>query len=230
MAWIKKDTAVEVSKELEYDNTNIQETNAYSAEITECRLAPSQAEGSKSVSLVVGIKTEDGDTNKTFFTIMGKNGETFFESTYKGKTVKKQHFGLSIADTAFKIALGKEIFEVEPVEVEYQVWDKEDKEMVTKKGDGFPDMIGKKIGVCVQMTREISGSESKEFGTIEHFFDADTGLFSEEEAGAAKTKLDKWLASSKDFKIVEKEAQNKSSFGAKKEATGDAPKKSGWGR
>ena len=65
--WIKKNTEVEVSKELEYENSSISESNAYEVEITECRLANSTAQGSKSVSLVVGIKTEDGETNRTFF-------------------------------------------------------------------------------------------------------------------------------------------------------------------
>jgi len=232
MAWIKQEANVEVAAELDYENDGIQKTNAYKAEITECRLAESQDEKSKSMSLVVGIKTEDGETAKTYFTIMGRDGNTYFESTYKGKTVKKQHFGLSIANTLFEIALGKEIFDCEPEDVEFERWDKEEKEMVKDNGQGFPEMIGKVVGVCVQMHREISGTDSKEFSKIEHFFDDATGLFSGEEAGTTKTKLDKWLGSMKEFKVTEKEAQNKSSFGgAKKEATdGEEPVKSRWGK
>ena len=230
--WIKKNTEVEVQEELEYDNTNIQVTNAYEAEVTGCRLSESKAEGSKSVSLVVDVKTEDGETNRTFFTVMGKDGETYFESTVKGNKVKKQHFGLSIANTLFELTLGKEIFDCDPSEVEFQAWDKEAEEMVTKKAEGFPEIIGKKIGICLQMNREISGTDSKEYGTMEHFFDIATGLFSNEDPESKKTKLDKWLGSMKDFKVTEKEAKNKSSFGNKKktEDAGDEKPKNKWGR
>ena len=73
--------------------------------------------------------------------------------------VKKQHFGLTIVNTAFKIALGKEIFDIEPTkEIEYEAYNKDEEKMVTLKGDGFPDLIGKKIGVCVQIIREIQGT------------------------------------------------------------------------
>jgi len=228
--WIKKNTEeVEVSKELEYENSNIAESNAYEAEITECRLAESSAQGSKSVSLVVGIKTDDGETNKTYFTVMGRDGETYFTSTYQGKTIKKQHFGLSIADTLFQLVIGKEIFDVEPEEVEFKSWNKEDKAFEDKKGEGFPELIGKKIGACVQLTKEISGADSKEYGTIEHFFDLKSGLMFGEDPEAKKTKLSKWLGSMKDYKIVEKEAQNKTSFGSKDKGS-DAPSKSKWGK
>lgn len=230
-SWIKKDTTVEVSKELEYSSDAVVESNAYDAEITECRLANSNTAGSKSVSLVVGIKTEAGETNKTFFTIMGKDGETYFESTYKGKTIKKQHFGLSIANTLFELVLGKEIFDVEPSNIEYQTWDKEDKEMKTVSGQGFPDIVGHKIGICLQMNKEISGADSKEYGVIEHFFNAETGLFSgEEEEIGKKTKLSKWLGSMKDYKVTEKEPQNKSSFGAKKTVDATETPKKKWGK
>lgn len=227
--WIKRNEEVEVSKELEYENTNISTTNAYEVEITECRIAPSMAQGSKSVSVVVGVKDENGDSNRTFFTVMGKDGNTYFESTYNGNTVKKQHFGLSIVNTMFQLLEGKEVFDVEPSEVTYEVWNKEDKKKEEKTGDGFPELVGKKIGVCIQMTKEISGVDSKEYGTIEHFFDLETGLMFAEDSETKRTKLSKWLGSMKDYKIVEKEAQNKSSFGAKKETT-DAPKKSKWGK
>lgn len=228
--WIKKENDVEVSKELEYEDTSIQKTNAYSAKITECRLANSKTAGSKSVSLVVGVETEDGETNRTYFTIIGKDGETFFTTQYKGKPIKKQHFGLSIANTLFQIVLGKEIFDVEPTEVEYEVFDKEEKEMVKEKGDGFPDLIGAEVGICLQRYKEIAGSDSKEYGTIEHFFDVETGLFANEDvAEGAKTKLDKWLGSMKEVKVVEKEAQNKSAFGKKKDDGGEDKPKSKWG-
>lgn len=141
MAWISKNSEVEVSKELEFDNSNIQETNAYEVEITECRLAESTAQGSKSVSLVVGVKTEEDETAKTFFTVMGRDGNTYYESTIKGKKVKKQHFGLSTVNTLFKIALDKEVFDCEPEEVTYKAWDKEDKTMKDTQGNGFPEII-----------------------------------------------------------------------------------------
>ncbi len=186
MAWIKKNEEVEVTKELEYENTSISVSNAYECTITECRIAKSKTQGSKSVSLVVGIKTDEGETNKTFFTIMGKDGETYFTSTYQGKTVKKQHFGLSIANTLFQLAIGKEIFDVEPQEVEYKQWDAEDKTMKDVTGDGFPELIGKKIGACVQLTKEICGADSKEIGNIEHFFDPETGLMFGEDPDTKK--------------------------------------------
>ena len=180
--------------------------------------------------MVVGAKTDDDETVKTYFTIMGRNGETYFESTVGGKKVKKQHFGLNIADTLFNIALGKEIFDCEPSKVDIKVWDKEAKEMKDSEANGFPEMIGKKVGICVQMVREINGADSREFPEITHFFNSETGLFHTEEEGKKKTKLDIWLASSKDFRVVEKQQQNTNSFGKKKEASEEAPKKSGWGR
>ena len=84
MAWLKKESNVEVGGELEFSNNAISETNAYEVEITEARLAESKDAQSKSMSLVIGVKTEDGQTNKTFFTIMGKDGKTYFESTVAG--------------------------------------------------------------------------------------------------------------------------------------------------
>lgn len=229
-AWIKKEEEVEVSKELEYENTSISESNAYEVEITECRIANSTVKGSKSVSVVVGVKDENGDSNRTFFTVMGKDGNTYFESSYQGKTVKKQHFGLSIVNTLFQLVEGREVFDMEPSEVTYEVWNKDEKKKEEKKGDGFPSLVGKKIGACIQMTKEISGADSKEYGTIEHFFDLESGLMFEENPDSTRTKLQKWLGSMKDYKIIEKEAQNKSSFGAKKESSDKAPKKSKWGQ
>jgi hypothetical protein len=233
MAWIKKDESVEVSKELEFSNSNITETNAYEVEITECRLANSQTQGSKSVSLVIGAKTEDDETVRSYFTIMGKDGETYFESTVKGKKVKKQHFGLNIANTLFKLALEKEIFDCEPSEVEFKQWNKEEKEMEDATGDGFPELIGAKVGICVQIVKEISGADSKQYPEIKHFFDLESGLFADEDPEAKKSKLDIWLAGRKEFYVIEKEAQNKSSFGKKKSSDDgeEAPKKkSKWGK
>lgn len=231
MAWIQRNTDVEVSAELEYNNTNITTTNAYTAEVTECYLKDSTDTQSKSKSLVVGVKTDDDETARTYFTIMGRDGNTYFESTVGGKKVKKQHFGLNIADTLFKIALGKEIFACEPSEVDIKVWNKEEKELEDAKADGFPDVIGKKVGVCVQMVREKNGADSKEYPEITHFFDAESGLFSGEESGKKKTKLDIWLASAKEFKVIEKQQQNTNSFGKKKsEQSEDAPRKTGWGK
>ena len=232
MAWIKKDSTAEVSQELEFENTNITKTDAYEAEITEAYLKNSADEQSKSVSLVINAKTEDGDTVKTYFTVMGRDGNTFFESTYKGKKVKKQHFGLSIANSLFKIAFdGKEIFDVEPAETTFSQWNKEDKEMEEHSGDGFPDLVGKKIGLCVQMIRKISGKDSSEYPEVTHFFDTETGLFSEEE-DSDRRKLDRWLSSAKEFKVIEEEAKVKTSFGKKADAgtDGEAPKKKKWGK
>jgi len=228
--WLKKEADVEVSQELEYSNNSISVTNAYEVEITGCRLSESKTQGSKSMSLVVDVKNEDGETNRTFFTIQGKDGNTYFESTVAGKTVKKQHFGLSIANTLFQIVEGKEIFDCEPAPLTYELYNKEEKKKEVVEGDGFPNLIGKKVGVCIQMTREIAGTDTKEYGSIEHFFDIESGLFANEERGEGKTKLDKWLGGLKDYKIVTKEAQNKSAFGAKKEESAAAPQKKGWGR
>lgn len=233
MAWIKQNKEAEVSVELEYDNNRLSVTDAYELEITEAYLKNSSDEDSKSVSLVISGKTEDDMTATTYFTVMGRDGETFFESTVKGKKVKKQHFGLNIANTVFMILLeGKEIFDCEPAETEYKVWNKEEKEMEDAKGDGFPELIGQKIGVTYQMKREINGADTKEFGEITHFFDVDTGLFSGEE-DSDNRKLDKWMHSKKEFitKTVEKP---KSSFGKKKNEASDdgaeTPKKKRWGR
>jgi hypothetical protein len=228
--WIKKNEEVEVQAELEFDNTSISNTNAYEVTVTECRLAKSTAQGSKSLSVVVGVETEDGETNKTFFTILGKDGETYFTSTYKGKVVKKQHFGLSIINTLFQLTLNKEIFDVEPEPVTYTQWDKEEKEMAEYEGEGFPSIVGKKVGICLQMVKEIAGTDSKEYGKIEHFFDLETGLFAGEDKDTKKTKLNKWLGSLKEYKVIEKEAQNKSAFGNKKETETEDKPKSRWGR
>ncbi len=235
-AWIKKDSTVEVSGEMEFSSDAITESNAYEAKITEAYLQNSQTAGSKSVSLVISVATEDGETAKSYFTIMGKDGETFFISTVKGKKVKKQHFGLNIVNSLFGIALDKEIFDCEPSETTYKKWNKEDKEMEELTGDGFPELVGKGVGVCVQMIRELKGSNSREYPELKHFFDAESGLFNgeEEPEGKNKTKLNKWLASKKDFQIVEKKETNKSSYGGKKKNADDeedAPKKkSKWGR
>lgn len=229
MSWIKKDTSVEVTQELEFTSNAISETNAYEVEITECRLAYAKDKTSKSVSLVVGVKTENGETAKSFFTVIGRDGNTYFESTVAGKTVKKQHFGLSIANTMFKILLDKEIFDVEPEKIIYEVYNKEEREKENVEGEGFPEIIGKKIGVCIQMVRTIDGKDSREQGNIEHFFDLETCLFADEVDSGGKRKLDKWLAYAKPFKEIVKEAP-KSAFGKKTEAKEDEAPKRKWGR
>ena len=222
MSWIKKTEGVEVAQEMEYESNRIEKTDAMEVEITEAYLQNSQQDDSKSVSVVIAVKDKDGLTNRSRFTIMGRNGETFFESTFKGKKVKKQHFGLSIVNTLFMIALDKEIFDIEPSETKYTQWNKEDKEMEDVTGDGFPDLIGKKIGICHQMIREIDGTDTKEWGEIAHFFDIETGLFAGEEE-SDNTKLDKWMhkAEKKPYIIKEASAKPKSSFGRKK-ADGEA--------
>ncbi len=234
MSWIKKEVTAEVSGEMEYENTRLSTTDAYEVKITEAYLKDSSDEQSKSKSLVITGETEDGLKATTYFTVLGRDGETFFESTVKGKKVKKQHFGLNIVNTVFMILLdGKEIFDCEPAETEYQVWNKEDKELEDVKGDGFPELIGKKIGITYQMKREIDGTDTKEFGEIAHFFDTETGLFCGEE-DSDNLKLDKWMNSKKEF-IVKTVEKPKSSFGNKKktetnEDGTEAPKKKRWGR
>ena len=231
--WIKKDVDAEVSGEMEFENNRISVTDAYEIEITEAYLRNSSDEDSKSVSLVLSGKTEKGETATSYFTVMGRDGETFFKSSVKGKLVKKQHFGLSQINTLFMILLeGKEIFDCEPVETEYKVWNKEEKEMEDAKGDGFPELIGKKIGITYQMRREINGADTKEFGEITHFFDLETGLFNGEEP-SDRTKLDKWINSKKDY-IVKEIEKPTSSFGKKKTEKNDdgveVPKKKRWGK
>ena len=229
MAWIKKNVDVEVSKELEYSSNRVQATNAYEAEVTEAYLQNSAQEGSKAVSLVVNIKTNEDEEAKTFFTVLGRDGNEYFMGTVAGKPVKKQHFGLSIANSLFQIALGKEIFDCEPSDTTYQKWNKDTKVLEKTKADGFPELVGKKVGVCIQMVRKISGKDSSEYPEISHFFDIETGLFATEEE-SPKHKLDRWLASAKDFKVIEDEAP-KSAFGNKSTAgSEEAPKKRKWGK
>lgn len=230
MAWIKKVSDVVVDKELEGGISKIAETNAYNVEIEEVYLKQSNTDGSEAVSLAVAVKTKDGEVAKTFFTIMGKDGNTYFESTVGGKKVKKQHFGLSIANSLFKIVLGKEIFDCEPSETTYRQYNKDTKEMETLEADGFPELVGKTVGVCAQMVRKIKGKDSTEYPEIVHFFDTETGLFADEEDNGGKRKLDRWLASAKDYKIIEEEAP-KSSFRKKADSDGDdKPAKRKWGK
>lgn len=233
MAWLKREADVEVTSELEYSNNGINKTDAYEVEITEAYLQHSKADGSKSISLVISAKTDADETIRTFFTLVGKDGNTYFTQSYNGKTVKKQHIGLSIANTLFGILLGKEIFDVTPSETSFEVYDKEAKERKIEKGDGFPELIGRVVGITAQMYREIDGAKSREYASIEHFFDVDTGLFFGEEAIEGKpTKLDKWLSSAKEFKEIVKETP-KSSFGKKELPKKDGeqpPVKRGWGK
>lgn len=234
MAWIKRDTQVEVREELEYESSSITVTNAYECEVTEAYLKESADDKSKSLSLVIGVKTDAGENARSFFTVLGRDGESYFTKTINGKTIKMQHIGLSIVNTLFGIALGKEIFDCEPSDVTYEQYNKDTKSRDEVTGDGFPDLIGKRIGTCIQMNREINGADSKEYSSIEHFFDIETGLFYKEEE-SENTKLNKWLKSAKDFKVKEAREVPKSSFGGKskapdKEASADAPVKKGWGR
>jgi len=213
--WIKKSADVEVSKELEFENQNIDKTDAYEVTITEAYLKESSDEQSKSMSLVINAETKDGDNVKTYFTVTGRDGETYFKTTHKGKEVKKQHFGLSIANSVFLMLLKQEIFDIEPAKTSFKQWNKENKEMESCTGDGFPELIGKKVGVCVQMIKKINGKDSSQYPEIAHFFDLATGLFAEEEP-SNRRKLDRWLSSAKEYKVVE-EKEVKSSFGKKPE-------------
>ena len=76
--WIKKSEDVEVIQELEFNNSKISASNAYEVEITGARLQQAKDEASKSVSLVIDVKTEDEETAREFFTIFGRDGEPFF--------------------------------------------------------------------------------------------------------------------------------------------------------
>ncbi len=231
MSWIKKESDIKIEEELDFESNKLEVTDAYEVKIVDAHLQASADENSKSVSLVIGIENEDKLTNRTFFTVLGRDGQTFFTSTRGGKTEKRQHFGLSSVNTLFGIALGKEIFDCEPEEVEYDKWDNDKKEMVKEKGEGFPELIGKTVGITYQMYREIKGQDSKEYGQITHFFNTETGLFYNEEDSDTR-KLDKWLKNPKAFIIKEvEEIQRKSSFGKKKEvAEGGEKPKSRWGR
>lgn len=232
MSWIKKDEEIVVIEELSSNDSRIQTSNAYEVEITGARL--SKGKESDSLSLIIDVKNEDGETAREFFTIMGKDGNTYFID--KRTNVKKQHIGLTIVNSLFQLVLDKEIFEVEPTEIEYQAYNKDLEEFETLTADGFPDLIGKTVGVCIQIERTIEGAESKEQPRIEHFFNPETGLFNKEEPKeGAKTKLDKWLDKKKEFKEIVKEVK-KSAFAAKKEdkkestSTIEEPKKNKWGR
>lgn len=234
MSWIKKSKEVVVIEELESNDSRIQTSNAYEVEITGARLAESKQDNSKSLSLVIDVKTDDGETAREFLTIQGKDGNTFFID--KRTKVKKQHIGLTIANSLFQLVLDKEIFDAEPEEIKYEAWNKDDEEMEELDGHGFPELIGKKIGVCVQIERVIEGADSKETPRIEHFFNHETGLFNKEvlEDGK-KTKLDKWLDKKKEFKEIIKEVvEKKSAFAAKttteKTEIAEEPKKNKWGR
>ena len=141
---------------------------------------------------------------------------------------------MTIVNSLFQLVLDKEIFDIEPKEVEYKIYNKETEELEDVKGDGFPDLIGKSVGACIQIERIIEGADSKESPRIEHFFNVETGLFNKEEPKeGAKTKLDKWLDKKKEFKEIIKEVKERTNFGGKKETTeasSEEPKKSKWGR
>lgn len=232
MAWIKREEEIVVVEELSNGSDRIQESNAYEVTITGARLAESQQKDSKSLSLVIDVANENGETAREYFTILGKDGNTYFID--KRSNVKKQHIGLTIANSLFQLVLNKEIFDIEPKEVEYKIYNKETEELEDVKGDGFPDLIGKSVGACIQIERIIEGADSKESPRIEHFFNIETGLFNKEEPkDGAKTKLDKWLDKKKEFKEIIKEVKERTNFGGKKEATessSEEPKKSKWGR
>ena len=232
MAWIKREEEIVVVEELSSGSDRIQESNAYEVTITGARLAESQQKDSKSLSLVIDVANENGETAREYFTILGKDGNTYFID--KRSNVKKQHIGLTIVNSLFQLVLDKEIFDIEPKEVEYKIYNKETEELEDVKGDGFPDLIGKSVGACIQIERIIEGADSKESPRIEHFFNVETGLFNKEEPKeGAKTKLDKWLDKKKEFKEIIKEVKERTNFGGKKETTessSEEPKKSKWGR
>ena len=238
MAWIKKTEDVVVDNELE-GVEKISKTDAYELEITQAYTQASKTPGSSSMSIVISSKdVESGEVNTTYFTVLGKDGNPYYVAKVGNKEVKKYLFGLNIVNTLFGIALGKEVFDVEPSSMKIEKWNNDAKAMEEVTVDGFPDLIGKKIGACVQMHREINGQDSKEYANIAHFFDPETGLFYNEE-DSDKRKLDKWLNGKKEFitKVVEDQPKRQSSFGKKKDSDGTsggsedgAPKASRWGR
>jgi len=218
MSWIKQaDENVEQQEEMG-GISGISKTDAYELEITEMYLKDSEM--SKSMSVVVNAKTDDNETVKSYFTVQGKDGLGFYEK--KGK--KYEHFGIASIRSLIRVALDKDLYDVEPTEGTYKQWDNEKKEMVEVKGRVFAELIGIKVGGTVQMTKTIAGADSKLTSDITHFFDLKTGLFANEEHSEGKrSKLDKWLNTKKEFKIVE-EQQRGSSFGKKKEEGGEKPK------
>ena len=86
MSWIKKSNDVEVNVELESDFSKIDKTDAYEVKVTDCHIQESRTEGSKSISLVVGVENAEGDVNTTYFTLTNKDGDTFY--TYNKKFCK----------------------------------------------------------------------------------------------------------------------------------------------
>lgn len=232
MAWLNEGKSVIVQEELGGGN-KIEESGAYEIEITSAYLSHSRQANSKSVSLCIeGVFAEEGKEDKTimeFFTIMGKDGKAFYTRNYGRGAKNFQHIGLRIVNSAFKILLDKTIFDIEPQPMTYEKWDNELKERVSEKGDGFPDLIGKKIGICVQMIREIKGQKSKELSDLVHFFDYGTGLFADE-VNSDHKKIDKWLRLKKDFivKEVEEYEAPQSSFGQADDESGEK-KPSPWG-
>jgi len=226
--WLQKTEENLNLEETTSDFSKIEVTDAYTVKITEAYTAPSKDPQSKSLSLWVSVENEDGETGRTRFTLTGRDGNTFYINK-KGE--KAAHIGLKIANSLFQIALGKEIFDVEPSEVDIKVWDNDSKEMVDAKADGFPELIGKTVGIQYQMHRTISGTDSKEYGEITRFFDNETGLgFGEVESN--RTKLDAFLRNKKEFIVTEETApQRSSSFGKKAEPTEDgAPVQKRWGK
>jgi len=227
MSWIKKDDDVVEQEEMEGGINRINSTDAYEVIVEQAYMQESRTQGSKSISLALSVKDAGTDAvNTTYFTLTGTDGNTFYLNK-KGE--KNLMFGLSIVNTLFGIAIGKEIFDVQPVPMTVTKWNNEIRDMETVTADGFPDLIGKKVGICLQMYRKIEGADSKESGSITHFFDTNTGLFNKE-VDSDNRKLDKWLNTKREF-IVKEVKEAKSSFGNKKERDDtNTPKKGRWGR
>jgi len=228
--WLKKESGIEKNAEMESDFNRIEKTDAYEVQITQAYVRESASADSKSISLVVSVKDiETEATNTTYFTLTNRSGETFYIRNINGVDKKYEMFGLSLANAMFNILLGKDIFDFEPQDMTTELWDKDAKAMKETTVSGFHDLVGKNIGVTIQMRRELDGQNSKEFGTIDHFFDPKSGLFHNEE-DSNNRKLDRWLNKKKEFIIKEVAQQQKSSFGKKKETTDGAEKPRKWGR
>ena len=224
--WLNRDADV---VEPDYYKEKVSVTNAYAGTVTQCRLNDSKQKGSKSVSLFIEVTTTDDEVATEFLTITGKDGNTFYINKKDGS--KRQHIGLGTANTLFLLTLGKEIFDIEPTNIEYEAYDKENEEMKTVSGQGFPEMIGKEIGIAVQVTKEGEGADIK-FGTeIQHFFNPVTGTYwNESDKGAGYTrKIDKWIKKAPEYKVIEAYAP-KRSFGGDKKSDTNAGESKGWGR
>jgi hypothetical protein len=102
---------------------------------------------------------KDGKTHREKFMLRGKDGKTFFVRNKK----KTQHFGINkikslikvvglYKDTEHKKLMGKLFSEAEVADVTYEEFGKEK----TEEFLTFPDLIGKKVKICITSKKENS--------------------------------------------------------------------------